>query len=220
VLGEVGFEGVGFLEFAVGPGGEEVAGVVLLSGGGGEEAEGGGLADDEADLLAGHVGLGALFHAERDDAQGAERARGRRGANRQAGSLDAGWRSPAPAPRSAPLCVVPFGMEEGTEADVPGEEIGLVVGEPATFRFFSSATRKQDHPGEPPPRLVRRRTRESVLPSKPTSPSPTRWKKTYVPVHFHSKISELGVFESGASARTTNSQRWKLEFSVREDAER
>ena len=46
------------------------------------------------------------------------------------------------------LCVVPFGMEEGTELDVPGDEIGLVVGEQAVFRFFSSAVRKQDQPGD------------------------------------------------------------------------
>ena len=39
-------------------------------------------------------------------------------------------------------------MEEGTETDVPGDEIGLVVGEPAAFRFFIVAVRKQDKPGD------------------------------------------------------------------------
>ena len=38
-------------------------------------------------------------------------------------------------------------MEEGTAVDVPSQEIGLVVGEPAHFRFFSSSVRKQDQPG-------------------------------------------------------------------------
>jgi hypothetical protein len=52
----------------------------------------------------------------------------------------------APRPLRA-LCVVPFGMEEGAESDVPSEEIGLVVGGPAQFRFFSSAVRKDDRPG-------------------------------------------------------------------------
>ncbi len=42
------------------------------------------------------------------------------------------------------LCVVPFGMEEGTERDDPDREFGLVVGEPAEFRFLSSTVRKQD----------------------------------------------------------------------------
>ena len=52
----------------------------------------------------------------------------------------------APPPLKA-LCVVPFGMEEGTEADVPGQEFGLVVGEPAEFRFLGSTTRRGDTVG-------------------------------------------------------------------------
>src|SRR6516162_9691093 len=51
------------------------------------------------------------------------------------------------APMKA-LCVVPFGMEEGTEAQIPGREFGLVVGEPAEFRFLSSTIRKQDRVGD------------------------------------------------------------------------
>ena len=47
-----------------------------------------------------------------------------------------------PPPLKA-LCVVPFGMEEGT-SDLPGQEFGLVVGEPAEFRFLSSTVRKSD----------------------------------------------------------------------------
>jgi len=38
-------------------------------------------------------------------------------------------------------------MEEGTEVEVPSDAIGLIVGQPAHFRFFSSATRKDDSPG-------------------------------------------------------------------------
>ena len=53
------------------------------------------------------------------------------------------------APMKA-LCVVPFGMEEGTEAQIPGREFGLVVGESAEFRFLSSTVRKQDRVGDLP----------------------------------------------------------------------
>jgi hypothetical protein len=52
-----------------------------------------------------------------------------------------------PAPLKA-LAVVPFGMEEGTEVRIPGREFGLVVGAPAEFRFFTSAARKNDQPGD------------------------------------------------------------------------
>jgi len=37
-------------------------------------------------------------------------------------------------------------------------------------------------------------------------------------VKFHSKITELGVFELWCQSVRDN-QRWKLEFNVREDAE-
>src|SRR5207244_8190073 len=45
------------------------------------------------------------------------------------------------------LTVAPFGMEEGTQLRFPDREFGLAVGEPAEFRFFNSATRKNDAPG-------------------------------------------------------------------------
>ena len=40
--------------------------------------------------------------------------------------------------------------------------------------------------------------------------------QTYVPVRFHSKVTELGVFELWCVS-TQGDQRWKLEFSVREE---
>jgi hypothetical protein len=40
----------------------------------------------------------------------------------------------------------------------------------------------------------------------------------YVPVKFHSEVTELGVFVLSCVSQGTN-ERWKLEFSVREDAE-
>src|SRR5207249_250358 len=51
-----------------------------------------------------------------------------------------------PAPLKA-LCVVPFGMEEGSSAPIPNREFGLTVGERVEFRFLSSGTRKNDSPG-------------------------------------------------------------------------
>src|SRR5207249_3872586 len=63
-----------------------------------------------------------------------------------------GVESPAPAvpgfaqPLKA-LCVAPFGMEEGTQAEIPPQEFGLVVGEPTRFRFFASSVRRDDKPG-------------------------------------------------------------------------
>jgi len=125
----------------------------------------------------------------------------------------------APRPLRA-LCVVPFGMEEGTSVDIPSGEIGLVVGEPATFRFFSSPTRKTDKPGDllsswDDDELAETDSLEAALPKDEGT------TEDYVPVRFQSNITELGIFELWcASTRpAAEPQRWKLEFSVRKDAE-
>ncbi|HUY88735.1 MAG TPA: Hsp70 family protein [Pirellulales bacterium] len=115
------------------------------------------------------------------------------------------------------LCVVPIGMEEGTETEVPGDEIGLVVGEPAQFRFFSSATRKDDRPGA----VLGSWTEDELAETDPlvaTLPPTASAEEGYVPVRFHAKITELGMFELWCHS-VTSDDRWKLEFSVREDAE-
>ena len=122
----------------------------------------------------------------------------------------------APRPLRA-LCVVPFGMEEGTEHDVPSGEFGLVVGEPAHFRFFSSNIRKTDRVGE----LLSSWSDEEIAETdslEATLPADDSLDQRYVPVKFHSKVTELGVFELWCVS-TQLDRRWKLEFSVREDAE-
>ncbi len=122
----------------------------------------------------------------------------------------------APRPLRA-LCVVPFGMEEGTETDIAGDPIGLVVGEPAVFRFFSSSVRKLDQPGD----LIAQWTEaelEETDSLEANLTKPEKVEEDYVPVHFHSHISELGVFELWCVS-ALNNERWKLEFSVRDDAD-
>lgn len=121
----------------------------------------------------------------------------------------------APRPLRA-LCVVPIGMEEGTEADVPSSEIGLVVGEPAQFRFFSSPTRKDDRPGN----LLDQWNEGELVETDPLEASLEKEEgveEPYVPVTFESRITELGVFELWCVNKQTD-RRWKLEFSVREEA--
>jgi molecular chaperone DnaK (HSP70) len=111
------------------------------------------------------------------------------------------------------LCVVPRGMEEGTELDVPSQEIGLITGEQAVFRFFSSSMR-QDAPGTVLPtwteeELVETDSLTATLPASGSSSG------DYMPVRFHVKVTELGVLELWC-ASTVSNDRWKLEFSVRE----
>ena len=110
------------------------------------------------------------------------------------------------------LCVVPFGMEEGTEATIPDREFGLVVGEPAEFRFLSSSVRKQDKIG-------------SLLEDwgadiEERSPLEVTLKLdgqqgTVVPVRLETRITELGTLEVWCVSRDS-AHRWKLELNIRE----
>jgi hypothetical protein len=117
----------------------------------------------------------------------------------------------APPPLKA-LCVVPFGMEEGTETDVPGQEFGLVVGAPAEFRFLSSTVRREDPAGT----LVEE-WEGQVEESTPmrTTLEASSGQGRIVPVHLHSKVTEVGTLELWCISRD-GEQRWKLEFNVRE----
>ncbi|HZT80320.1 MAG TPA: Hsp70 family protein, partial [Gemmataceae bacterium] len=120
----------------------------------------------------------------------------------------------APPPIKA-LCVVPFGMEEGTEADVPGQEFGLVVGVPAEFRFLGSTVRRGDAVGT----LVEEWEGQvdELTPMTATLEAPGR-EGHMVPVHLHTKVTEVGTLELWCLSRD-GKQRWKLEFNVRERQE-
>jgi molecular chaperone DnaK (HSP70) len=122
---------------------------------------------------------------------------------------------PGATPPMKALCVAPFGMEEGSETDVPSEEFGLVVGEPAEFRFLGSSTRRADPAGT----MIEewRGEIEELSPLTATLDSPGKEGRT-VPVHLHSKVTEIGTLELWFFSRD-GKQRWKLEFNVREKPE-
>jgi hypothetical protein len=115
-----------------------------------------------------------------------------------------------PAPLKA-LAVVPFGMEEGTDVHIPGREFGLVVGEPAEFRFFTSTVRKDDQPGD----LIEDFGDElQELSPMEVSFQGAENASEVAPVSFESVVTETGVLQLWCVAR--DGRRWKLEFNVRE----
>jgi hypothetical protein len=109
------------------------------------------------------------------------------------------------------LCVVPFGMEEGTSAAID-REFGLIVGEPAEFRFLSSGTRKSDAPGT----LVDDWGDEidELSPLEVTLSLDGR-DDTVLPVTLESRVTEVGTLELWCVSRDEG-HRWKLELNIRE----
>jgi molecular chaperone DnaK (HSP70) len=112
------------------------------------------------------------------------------------------------------MTVAPFGMEEGTDMQFPDREFGLVVGEPAEFRFFTSASRKNDPGGlmleEAGEELEELSPVEVLLPAD-------GHEGEIVRVTLETVVTETGMLQLWCVAK--DGRRWKLEFNVRERVE-
>ncbi len=113
------------------------------------------------------------------------------------------------------LCVVPFGMEEGTDAEIPGQEFGLVVGDQAVFRFLSSTIRKDDTVGEVLDEWDEDEI-EELAPLETMLSAEGIEEGTLIPVKLHSYLSEIGTLELWCES-VDGQNKWKLEFHVREE---
>jgi molecular chaperone DnaK (HSP70) len=112
-----------------------------------------------------------------------------------------------PAPLEA-LCVVPFGMEEGSEASLEGREFALLLGHRARFRFFCSSETSEIGASLPNVKEL-----EELHPIESTMDA-TEGDGSTVRVTLKSVVTDLGVLELWCIAN--EERRWKLEFDVRE----
>jgi hypothetical protein len=121
---------------------------------------------------------------------------------------------PGMEPPVRALCVAPFGMEEGTKADVPPQEFGLVVGEPTRFRFFSSSVRRDDTVGVMIDDPAGSDEFEEVAPIESTLPAEKDNDGRLVPVNLQAAVTEIGTLELRCLEKG-GAGRWKLELNVR-----
>jgi molecular chaperone DnaK (HSP70) len=171
------------------------------------------LQSSDLDLAVAH---GAAYYGQ------VRRGRGVRIRGGVARSYYVGLETAAPAvpgvtPPIKALCVVPMGMEEGTETDVPGPELGLVVGEPAEFRFLGSTTRRDDPVGTI---LERWNTEElqELAPLETALAAEDGGLGETVPIRLHAHVTEVGTLDLWCRS-TRDQRRWKLEYNVREPSE-
>jgi hypothetical protein len=120
---------------------------------------------------------------------------------------------PGMEPPIQALCIAPFGIEEGTAAELPPQEVGLVVGEPVRFRFFGSSVRREDQVGTvleewTPDTLEELEEIQAELPAEGRTPGDV------VPVRLHAFVTELGTLRLEALPRSGD-ERWNVEFNVR-----
>jgi hypothetical protein len=101
-------------------------------------------------------------------------------------------------------------MEEGSEAEIPEKEFGLVVGEPVKFDFLGSRTRQHDGIGmvveDWQGEIEEITTLETRLEGE---------AGTVLPVTLQIKVTEVGTLEIWCASRRDDGK-FKLEFNVRE----
>jgi actin-like ATPase involved in cell morphogenesis len=157
------------------------------------------------------VARGACYYG-RAKLSGGIRIRGGTARSYYIGIETAGLAVPGmPRPLNA-LCVLPSGTEEGTELDIPSKAIGLVVGKKASFRFFESQSRPSDSAG-----TVLRRWDEEELKESSTMElqlDASDADGPLLPIKFHSKINEVGVFELWCLSESSD-QQWRMELNTR-----
>ena len=111
------------------------------------------------------------------------------------------------------VCVVPQGMEEGSELLIDQQEFGLMVGQRADFRFFASEVRSGDVPGQiisnAEGELEETSGAEVLLPAVEEFP-----EGQMIPVMINPVVTELGNLELWMK-HTRSDRRWKLDFQLR-----
>ncbi len=108
------------------------------------------------------------------------------------------------------LCVAPMGMEEGTRAELPARELGLVLGESAHFRFFASALRRDDRVGTV---VEREGELDELPPIETTLPVESGEPGQVVPVSLRAHVTEIGTLE--LECADAKGRAWKVEFNLR-----
>ena len=159
------------------------------------------------------VARGAAFyaHARR---HGGVRIRGGTSHTYYVGVESAMPAVPGMEPEIQALCLVPFGLEEGSEPVAPPQEFGLVVGEPVRFRFFGSSVRREDQVGD-----LLEDWHEDELAEldeiQTTLGAEDRKKGEVVAVRLQAAVTEVGTLELTAIPVDGGDERWNVAFHTR-----
>lgn len=159
------------------------------------------------------VARGAAFyaHARR---HGGVRIRGGTSHTYYVGVESAMPAVPGMEPEIQALCLVPFGLEEGSEPVAPPQEFGLVVGEPVRFRFFGSSVRREDQVGD-----LLEAWHEDELAEldeiQTTLGAEDRKKGEVVAVRLQASVTEVGTLELTAIPVDGGDERWNVAFHTR-----
>jgi hypothetical protein len=121
---------------------------------------------------------------------------------------------PGMEPEIQALCLVPFGLEEGSGPVAPPQEFGLVVGEQVRFRFFGSSVRREDQVGE----LLeewREEELDELAEIQTILPVKDHKKGEVVAVRLQATVTEVGTLELTAIPVAAPEEHWNVAFNTR-----
>lgn len=115
------------------------------------------------------------------------------------------------------ICVVPFGMEEGSSLELESQEFSLILGELATFRFFSRSTAELSNGQKVHMGTTLRNWNQELTELHPieTILDQAENDGKTVRVKLRSEVNTLGVLELFCVA--VDGRKWKLEFDLRQE---
>ena len=119
---------------------------------------------------------------------------------------------PGVEPPLTALCVAPFGMEEGSSVELPGD-LGLVVGERVTFRFFGSSVRRDDRAGTSLERWKPDELEELAPIEVTVAAKPGEAEGSVLPVRLRAEVTAIGTLK--LEARASGDEHFTVELNVR-----
>ena len=117
------------------------------------------------------------------------------------------------------VCLLPRGMEEGSEVELPSQPMALLLNRPVRFRLFSSVLREGDKPGDvlhlEPSELTELPPLYTVLRHPKSS------QQRPVTVTLRARLSEIGTLELWAASAEKEPDggaqlKWRLQFDLRQ----
>ncbi len=124
---------------------------------------------------------------------------------------------PGMEPPLEALCVVNFGLEEGSSVTIDAQGLALVVGEPTEFRFFSSTVRHDDKIGD----RIDANDCPDLVELPPLQVMLTRSEEdssvNLIPVKLRTDLTDIGTLQLWCE-EIKGENSWKLEFDIRSDS--
>lgn len=124
---------------------------------------------------------------------------------------------PGMEPPLEALCVVNFGLEEGSSVTIDAQGLALVVGEPTEFRFFSSTVRHDDKIGN----RIDANDCPDLVELPPLQVMLTRSEEdssvNLIPVKLRTDLTDIGTLQLWCE-EIKGENSWKLEFDIRSDS--